>query len=318
MKLKSYLVSMALALSSAHAAYPDKPIRLVVPFAPGGNIDITARIVAPALSEHLGQPVLVDNRGGAGGRIGTEMVAKAPPDGYTLVLGSSGALTMNPVFSPLKSFDPVRDFAPTSLVSIVPLILVVHPSLPVKTTREFIALLKSRPGQVMMASAGTGSTTHLTGELFQVITGTTLTHVPFRGSGPATIELIGGHTQCMFDQVSTSGPYVKAGKLRPIAVAALKRSPAFPEVSTMDEGGLRGFEASTYTGIFLPSATPKDVIQKVYGGVIKAVELPATRDAFTKLGSEVMKSTPEELSSRIRSDLEKWKKVQQKTGIVID
>jgi len=245
MKLKSYLVSMALVLSSAHAAYPDKPIRLVVPFAPGGNIDITARIVAPALSEHLGQPVLVDNRGGAGGRIGTEMVAKAPPDGYTLLLGSSGALTMNPVFSPLKSYDPVRDFAPTSLVSIVPLILVVHPSLPVKTTKEFIALLKSRPGQVMMASAGTGSTTHLTGELFQVITGTTLTHVPFRGSGPATIELIGGHTQCMFDQVSTSGPYVKAGKLRPIAVAALRRSPVFPEVSTMDESGLRGFEAST-------------------------------------------------------------------------
>ena len=318
MKLKSYLVSMALALSSAHAAYPDKPIRLVVPFAPGGNIDITARIVAPALSEHLGQPVLVDNRGGAGGRIGTEMVARAPPDGYTLLLGSSGALTMNPVFSPLKSYDPVRDFAPTSLVSIVPLILVVHPSLPVKTTKEFIALLKSRPGQVMMASAGTGSTTHLTGELFQVITGTTLTHVPFRGSGPATIELIGGHTQCMFDQVSTSGPYVKAGKLRPIAVAALKRSPAFPEVSTMDEGGLRGFEASTYTGIFLPSATPKEIIQKVYGGVIKAVELPATRDAFTKLGSEVMKSTPEEVASRIRADLDKWKKVQKKTGIFID
>jgi len=318
MKLKQYLISLALVLSSAHAAYPDKPIRLVVPFAPGGNIDITARIVAPALSEHLGQPVLVDNRGGAGGRIGTEMVAKAPPDGYTLLLGSSGALTMNPVFSPLKSYDPVRDFAPTSLVSIVPLILVVHPSLPVKTTKEFIALLKSRPRQVMMASAGTGSTTHLTGELFQVITGTTLTHVPFRGSGPATIELIGGHTQCMFDQVSTSGPYVKAGKLRPIAVAALRRSPVFPEVSTMDESGLRGFEASTYTGIFLPSATPKDVIQKVYGGVIKAVDMPATRDAFTKLGSEVMKSTPEEVSSRIRSDLDKWKKVQQKTGIVID
>jgi tripartite-type tricarboxylate transporter receptor subunit TctC len=187
---------------------------------------------------------------------------------------------------------------------------------PAKNWTEFAAL--ARQGKLNYASAGTGSTTHLTGELFQVITGTTLTHVPFRGSGPATIELIGGHTQCMFDQVSTSGPYVKAGKLRPIAVAALKRSPAFPEVSTMDEGGLRGFEASTYTGIFLPSATPKDVIQKVYGGVIKAVELPATRDAFTKLGSEVMKSTPEELSSRIRSDLEKWKKVQQKTGIVID
>ena len=318
MKLEHYLIAMALAFSSAHAAYPDKPIRLVVPFAPGGNIDITARIVAPAISESLGQQVLVDNRGGAGGRIGTEMVAKAQPDGYTLLLGSSGALTMNPVFSPLKSYDPVKDFAPTSLVSIVPLVLVVHPSLPVKTTKEFIALLKSRPGQVMMASAGTGSTTHLTGELFQVITGTTLTHVPFRGSGPATIELIGGHTQCMFDQLSTSGPYVKAGKLRAVAVAALRRSPAYPEIPTMDESGMRGFEASTYTGIFLPAATQKDVVQKVYGAVIKAVELPATKEAFAKLGSEVIKSTPEEVSTRIRGDLDKWRKVQQKTGIVID
>ena len=318
MKLEHYLIAMALAFSSAHAAYPDKPIRLVVPFAPGGNIDITARIVAPAISESLGQQVLVDNRGGAGGRIGTEMVAKAVPDGYTLLLGSSGALTMNPVFSPLKSYDPVKDFAPTSLVSIVPLVLVVHPSLPVKTTKEFIALLKSRPGQVMMASAGTGSTTHLTGELFQVITGTTLTHVPFRGSGPATIELIGGHTQCMFDQLSTSGPYVKAGKLRAIAVAALRRSPAYPEIPTMDESSMRGFEASTYTGIFLPVATQKDIVQKVYGAVVKAVELSATKEAFAKLGSEVIKSTPEELSARIRGDLEKWRKVQQKTGIVID
>lgn len=318
MKLEHYLIAMALAFSSAHAAYPDKPIRLVVPFAPGGNIDITARIVAPAISESLGQQVLVDNRGGAGGRIGTEMVAKAVPDGYTLLLGSSGALTMNPVFSPLKSYDPVKDFAPTSLVSIVPLVLVVHPSLPVKTTKEFIALLKSRPGQVMMASAGTGSTTHLTGELFQVITGTTLTHVPFRGSGPATIELIGGHTQCMFDQLSTSGPYVKAGKLRAIAVAALRRSPAYPEIPTMDESSMGGFEASTYTGIFLPVATQKDIVQKVYGAVVKAVELSATKEAFAKLGSEVIKSTPEEVSARIRGDLEKWRKVQQKTGIVID
>ncbi len=318
MKLEHYLIAMALAFSSAHAAYPDKPIRLVVPFAPGGNIDITARIVAPAISESLGQQVLVDNRGGAGGRIGTEMVAKAVPDGYTLLLGSSGALTMNPVFSPLKSYDPVKDFAPTSLVSIVPLVLVVHPSLPVKTTKEFIALLKSRPGQVMMASAGTGSTTHLTGELFQVMTGTTLTHVPFRGSGPATIELIGGHTQCMFDQLSTSGPYVKAGKLRAIAVAALRRSPAYPEIPTMDESSMRGFEASTYTGIFLPAATQKDIVQKVYGAVVKAVELSATKEAFAKLGSEVIKSTPEEVSARIRGDLEKWRKVQQKTGIVID
>ncbi len=303
---------------SATAAYPDRPIRLIAPFAPGGNIDITARTVAPGLTEQLGQPVVVENRGGAGGRIGTEIVAKSAPDGYTLLLGSSGSLTVNPAFAAVPSYDPLKDFAPTSLVSIVPLLLVTHPSLPVNSAREFIALAKAKPGTVMMASAGTGSNTHLTGELFQVTVGIKLTHVPYKGSGPALIDLMGGQTHCIFDQVSTSAPHVNAGKLRAIAVAAAKRSPLLVAVPTMEQAGVRGFEASTYTGIFLPSATSKDIVNRVYTALLKVLDQAATRDAFTRLGADVIKSTPEELTRRLSSDLAKWKKVQQQTGIKLD
>jgi len=306
------------AAGAVFGAYPDRPIRLIAPFAPGGNIDITARAIAPGLSGELGQSVVVENRGGAGGRIGTEMAAKAAPDGYTLLLGSSGSLTVNPAFSGTHAYDPVRDFAPTSLVSIVPLMLVVHPSLPVHTAKEFIALAKAKPGSILMASAGTGSNTHLTGELFQLIAGVKLTHVPYKGSGPALIDLLGGQTHCIFDQVSTSGPYVIAGKLRAIAVASTKRSATLPGVPTMEEAGVHGFESSTYTGVFLPSATPKDIVNRVYAALLKVLDQPATRDAFNRLGAEVIKSTPDEVTRRITADLAKWKKVQQQTGIRID
>jgi len=311
--------ALMLAMASvACAAYPDRPIRLIAPFAPGGNIDITARTVAPGLTEQLGQPVVVENRGGAGGRIGTEVVAKSAPDGYTLLLGSSGSLTVNPAFATTPSYDPLKDFAPTSMVSIVPLLLVTHPSLPVNSAKEFIALAKAKPSTVMMASAGTGSNTHLTGELFQVIVGVKLTHVPYKGSGPALVDLMGGQTHCIFDQVSTSAPYVTAGKLRAIAVAAAKRSPLLASVPTMEEAGVRGFEAATYTGIFLPSATPKDIVNRVYTALLKVLDQPATRDAFNRLGAEVIKSTPEEFTRRLASDLARWKKVQQQTGIKLD
>jgi tripartite-type tricarboxylate transporter receptor subunit TctC len=317
--LRSLCALLCLAIANfSFAAYPEKPVRLIAPFAPGGNIDITARTVAPGLTEQLGQSVIVENRGGAGGRIGTEYVAKATPDGYTLLLGSSGSLTVNPAFATTQAYDPLRDFVPTSMVSIVPLLLVVHPSLPAYTAKEFIALAKSRPGQVTMASAGTGSNTHLTGELFQVITGVKLTHVPYKGSGPALIDLIGGQTQCIFDQVSTSAPHIKTGKLRAIAVAAAKRSATLPDVVTMQEAGVRNFEAETYTGIFLPSAAPKDIVQRVYGALLKVLDQATTRDAFNRLGAEVVKSTPEELTTRLRTDLAKWKKVQQQTGIKLD
>ena len=319
MLFKALLAALcAAATAMTFAAYPERPIRLVAPFAPGGNIDITARTIAPGMSAQLGQQVIVENRGGAGGRIGTEAVAKAAPDGYTWLLGSSGSLTVNPVFAATGSYDPLRDFAPTSLISIVPLVLVVHPSLPARTAKEFVALAKSKPGAVLMASAGPGSNTHLTGELFQVITGVKLTHVPYKGSGQALTDLVGGHAHCIFDQVSASGPHVIAGKLRAIAVASSKRSTLLPEVPTMQESGVKGFESSTYTGVFLPAATPKDIVNRVHAALLKVLDHPATRDAFQRLGAEVIMSTPEEVTRRMTSDIAKWRKVQQQTGIRID
>jgi len=306
------------AVLSAAGAYPERPIRIIVAFAPGGNIDLNARTVAPGLAAELGQPVVVENRAGAGSRIGTEYAAKAAADGYTMLLGASGSITINPVFGTNVAYDPVRDFAPTSTISLVPIALVVHPSLPARTAKEFIALAKARPGQLLMASAGAGSNTHLTGELFQVVAGVKFTHVPYKGGGPAVIDLVAGQTQLMFDQVTTSTPHVKAGKLRAIAVAFPKRSPVLPDVPTMVESGVNDFEAATVTGIFLPAATPKEIVNRVYTALIKVLDQPATRDAFTRLGAEVIKSTPEELGKRVRDDLARWKKVQQQTGIRID
>jgi tripartite-type tricarboxylate transporter receptor subunit TctC len=312
------LLLPALAGASANAAYPDRPIRLIAPFAPGGNIDITARTVAPGLTEHLGQQVIVENRGGAGGRIGTELVAKAPADGYTMLLASSGMLTINAAFSTKPAYDPLRDFAGVSTVALAPIVLTVHPSLPAKTLTEFLALARARPGAILMASAGTGSNTHLTGELFQAITGVKLTHVPYKGTSPALIDLVGGQTQCIFDQVSTSSPMVASGKLRAIALAAAKRSAVLPNVPTMAEAGVKEFEAATYTGVFLPAATPRDVQNRVYAALTRTLDMSATRDAFARVGAEVAKSTPEELSKRLVNDLARWRKVQQMTGLKLD
>ena len=303
---------------AAAAAYPERPIRIIVPFAPGGNIDLNARTVAPGLSAELGQSVVVENRGGAGSRIGTEYVAKSPPDGYTFLVGASGSLTINPVFSANVGYDPIRDFAPTSTISFVPIVLVVHPALPARTAKEFIALARARPGQILMASAGAGSNTHLTGELFQVVTGVKFTHIPYKGGGPALIDLIAGQTQLMFDQVTTSTPYVKAGKVRAIAVAYSKRSPVLPDVPTMVESGVHDFEAATFAALFLPSAVPKEIVNRVHGALLKVLDLPTTREAFSRLGAEVIKSTPEELAKRVRDDFARWKRVQQQTGIRID
>jgi len=307
-----------LGSAGAWAAYPEKPIRIIVPFAPGGNIDITARIVAPGLTERLGQPVIVENRSGAGSRIGTEMAAKAAPDGYTLLLGSSGSLTINPVFSPNVGYDPLRDFAYTSLVSIVPLALSVHPSVPARSVKEFIALAKARPGRLTMGSAGVGSNTHFTGELFQLVTATRFVHVPFKGSGQALIDLMGGQVDLIFDQLSSSTPLIKSGKLRPLGVTTLKRSLLLPEVPTIDESGVRGFESSTYTGIMLPAATPRDVVMKVYEALTRWLDQPATRESFARLGAELIKTTPEETVRRVKDDLAKWTKVRKATNITLE
>ena len=312
------MASLSAAAPAVHAAYPEKPIRIIVPYPPGGNIDITARAIAPGLTEALGQQVVIDNRGGAGGTIGSEIAAKSAPDGYTLLLGSTGTLTNAPALYPKLGYDPVKDFATTSMVSIVPLVMETHPSVPAHTVKEFIALAKTRPGRITMASAGSGSSNHLAGELFQNMTGTKLVHVPYKGSGPALIDMIGGQVDVFFDQLSSSIGHIQSGKLRAIAVTTLKRTAALPDVPTVSESGVPGFDASTVTGIVLPAATPRDIVLKVHGALIKVLRLKATHDSFAHFGAETLESTPEEFTRFIREDLAKWSKVIREAGIKLE
>jgi tripartite-type tricarboxylate transporter receptor subunit TctC len=310
--------SLLTLAGAAAAAYPDRPVRIIVPYPPGGNIDITARTIAPGMSEALGVQVVIDNRGGAGGTIGSELAAKSPPDGYTTLLGSTGTLATSPLLYPKLGFDPVKDFATTSLVSVVPLVLVVHPSMAARSLKEFIALAKARPGQINMASAGTGTSNHLTGQYFQNVTGTKLQHVPYKGSGPALVDVMGGQVECLFDQLSSSSGYIRGGKLRALAVTTLKRSPAIPEVPTVDESGYKGFEASTTTGIMLPVATPPDVVSRVYAAVVRTVRLPATKEAFARIGADTLESTPEEFTRTLRAEIAKWSQVIRDANIKLE
>jgi len=298
--------------------YPSKPIRIVVPFAPSGNIDITARAIAPGLTEALGQPVIVENRGGAGGRIGSALVAKSPPDGYTVLLGAPGTLVTNPVFHDDIEYQPLRDFVYTSLISLVASALNVHPSMPVRSVKEIIALARPRPGALLMGSAGQGSGTHLMGELFQSMAKVKFTHVPYKGGAGATVAILGGEVHLSFDQVSSSGPFIKAGKLRALAVTTPQRSKLLPDVPTIDESGLRGYDYSTWTTLGIPAATPKEAVQKLRDAVDAVIAQPRTREAFEKLGAEVVPNSAEEFTRRLREDYARWVRVRKETGIKID
>jgi tripartite-type tricarboxylate transporter receptor subunit TctC len=298
--------------------YPSKLIRIIVPFAPGGNIDINARIIAPGLSEVLGQPVIVENRGGAGGRIGTTLVAKSPPDGYTVLLGAPGTLVSQPVFHDDTEYQPLRDFVYTSRISLVASALSVHPSLPVRTVKELIALSRARPGALLMGSAGQGSGTHLMGELFQFMARVKFTHVPYKGGAAATVDLLSGHIELAFDQVSSSGQYIKAGKLRALAVTTPQRSKLLPDVPTIDESGVRGYDYSTWTTLGIPAATSKEAVQKLRDAVDTVIAQPRTREAFEKLGAEVVSNSPEDFTRRLRDDYARWVRIRKETGIRID
>jgi tripartite-type tricarboxylate transporter receptor subunit TctC len=313
-----FAVPAVAAACAACAAYPEKPVRIIVPYPPGGNIDITARTLAPGLTEALGVQIVVDNRGGAGGTIGSELAAKSAPDGYTLLLGSTGTLTTAPALYPRLGYDPVKDFAMTSLVSVVPLVMVVHPSVPARSVKEFIALLKARPGRITMASAGSGTTNHLGGELFQAATGTRMIHVPYKGSGPALVDLMGGQVDVHFDQLSSAIGAIQGGKLRALAVTTLNRSAQLPAVPTVDESGVPGFDASTFTGIVLPAATPRDVVTRLHAALVKVLRSKATRDSFARFGAETLESTPEEFARFVREDLAKWSRVIREAGIKLD
>lgn len=313
------LLAAAFASGAAAQSYPVKPVRLLMPFAPGGNVDITARLIAPGMTELLKQQMLVENRpGGAGGSIGTNAVAKAAPDGYTLMVASSSVMTNGPALYTNLPYDIVRDLAPVGRIAVVPLALVVHPSVPAKTTRELIAVAKSHGGNMLMANAGVGTTNHLIAELFMIRTGARMNLIPYKGSGPALIDLVAGHMFVHIDQISSALPFIKAQRIRAIAVTTAKRAAALPQVPTLAESGVPGFDASTVTGILAPAATPREVIAQLNTALQKVLATPAVRDRFAALGAEVQPSSSEELGKFIRDDLALWVKVVKQAGIKVE
>ncbi|TAL90404.1 MAG: tripartite tricarboxylate transporter substrate binding protein [Candidimonas sp.] len=300
---------------SAMARYPDHPMRLVVPFPPGGNIDTTARILSKGLDEILGKQVLVENRPGAGGMIGSAYVAHAPADGYTFLLASTGALaTAKALLSDLP-FDPVKDFESAATISRVPFVLVVNKQLPVKNLRQFIAYAKEHPSKVAMGTDGLSTANHLTGELFQAMSGTKLLLVPYKGSSQALTDLMGGQIQSRFDQLSSALPLIRSGKLRALGVTTLVRSQVVPELPTLAESGLPGFEASTTTGILFPVGTPRAIIEKINAAVNKVLEQPNTVTRFKSMGADVEKGSPPHFQQIMRSEVAKWTKVVHEAHI---
>lgn len=309
---------MAILLGSAFlpamAAWPERPIRLIVPFAPGGNVDLTARLITPGMGELLGRNFIIDNRAGAGGAVGSEIAATAPSDGYTLLFSSTGSLTIAPVVSTKLRYDPVKDFEMVSLVSNVPVIMLVPLTSPGKTVKEFVIYAKSR-GELTMGSSGNFSTGRLAGELFQGITGTRFTHVPYKGGGPAMLDLIGGRIDVMFDQISSAIGHVKAGKVRALAVNAVNRSPEVPEVPTMKEAGVAGVEAGTFTAMLAPAKTPKAIVNRLNEDLNKILKTPAVQQNFVRYSAESIGTTPAASAAFIRDEIEKWRKVVRAANI---
>ena len=288
--------------------YPNKQIRVIVPFPAGGPTDAIARAIGQKLNETWGQAVIVDNRPGAGGNIGTELAAKSPPDGYTLFIGTVANAINQSLFAKLP-FDFVRDFAPVTQNYVTGLILAVHPSLPVTSVRELIALAKARPGELSYSSSGVGGTPHLSGELFNAMAGVKMVHVPYKGSAPAMADLLGGHVQLTFDNMLTVLPQVKAGKLRGLAVTMLTRSPLAQEMPTVAESGLKGFEVKSWNGVVVPTGTPKEIIDLLHREIVKLVADPDVTANLLKLGFVPVANKPEEFGARIKSEIAKWGKV---------
>ena len=315
------MVGIALAfpaLSQAPAAYPNRPVKLVVPFPPGGPLDIVGRAIAQKLSEAWGQAVVVDNRPGAGGNIGADIVAKSPPDGYTILMGALSTHAVNPSLYAKMPYDAVADFAPITLVAVTPNVLVVNASLPVDSAKEFIAYAKANSGKLAFGSGSNGSAGHLAGELFKVDTGAEITHVPYKGGAPATQALLAGDTQFMFDNLANAMPQVKAGKFKALAVTTAQRSKLAPELPTMAEAGLPGFDISTWFGLFAPAGTPKDVIAKWNGEVAKILTSPEMREKLIAQGAEPAPTTPGEFAAFVKNEITKYAKIVKASGAKVD
>jgi tripartite-type tricarboxylate transporter receptor subunit TctC len=319
MKSKCILTAAVLLVLAPAAAlaqgYPAKPVRVIVPLVPGGNLDIVARAVSQRLAEALGQQVIVDNRPGASSLVGTQLVAKSAPDGYTL-LAMANTFSSVPAVIASPGYDPIKDFTGVTLTCKVAQVLVVNPALPVKSVKELIALARARPGELSYASSGNGSTSHFAAELFNQKAGLKLLHVPYKGNAQALVDIIAGQVMMMYDQVSTSGPHVKAGKLRALAVTSSARSPLFPDLPTVDEAGVKGYEAITYNGLLAPAATPREALARLQGEVAKIVAQPALRAGFLERGVELTASaSPEEFTAYIRNEVAANAKLAKSAGI---
>ena len=308
----------ALPLGALAQNFPTKPITIIVPFSAGGTTDILARIVGQGLTTELGQSVVVDNKPGAGGNIGGSLAAKAAADGYTLFMGTVGTHAINQSLYKKMPFDPVKDFAPLSRVATVPNLLVAHPSQPFKTVKEMIAYAKANPGKITFGSPGSGASPHVSGELFKSMTGTDLLHIPYKGSAPAMTDLLGGQTSVMFDNMPSAIQHVRSGKLRPIAVTTAKRSPELPDVPTIAEAGVPGYEATSWFGMFAPAGTPKPVLDKLHAALIKVLNQADVKKKIAEQGGDVVAETPEQFATFIQAESVKWGKVVKESGATAD
>jgi tripartite-type tricarboxylate transporter receptor subunit TctC len=319
MNRKSIVLFQILLLAApyavAQAPYPSKPIRIIAAFAPGSTLDIMARILGPRLSESLGQPVIVDNRTGAGGMIGMDATAKAAPDGYTIAVGALGPNATNPALYKKTPFDPVKDLTGVTLLATGPVVIVVHPSVPARTVKELVALAKARPGELAYGTPGMGTSPHLAGELFQSVTGTKLLHVPYKGNPEALTDLMSGQLSIVFSGMPPVVPLAKAGRMRAIATTGPQRAPSLPGTPTVAEAGYPGAGMVIWYGIVAPGATPKPVIARLHAEINKAMKLPEMRERFIALGADPAASTPEEFSALIRDEYARWSKLIQSAGI---
>lgn len=315
--LSAFLAAVAFASGAALAqSYPSRAITIVVPFPPGGSVDIIARLIGEKLSQSLGQTVVVDNRSGATGMIGAAQVARSSPDGYTLLLGTTGPITMAPALTEAMAYDSAKDFAPIIQVGITPMVMVVPPSLPAKNLSEFIAYAKARPGKLNFVSSGIGTTGHLAGEMLKFMAGLDMVHIPYRGGAPAAKDLIAGQVELMFQLVPQMQPHIAAGQLRALGISSDKRSKALPDVPTMIEAGLADFEVVTWFGVFAPARTPEAIVERLNREIAKVVESPEVSARLTELGSEWTPNSAKEFSDYIQRDLKKWKLVVEKSGLL--
>ena len=305
-------------VAAAAEAYPTKPVRFVITFPPGGPTDVVVRLIGQRLTDQWGHPMIIDNRGGAGGIVGTEIVARAEPDGYSFLVGTAGGMTINPALRPKLPYDPFRDFAPVAMLVNNPQILVAHPSLAAKGVKELAALAKAKPGQLNFASAGTGTATHLGLELLKLTAGFDAVHVPYKGGAPAIADLVGGQVQLLWVSIHSVLPHVKAGRLRALAVSTARRSASAPEVPTVAESGYPGFEYSNWNALFAPAGTSPAIVKQVNAAVVKALGEPDIAQRLTSQGADPAPGSPEALAKYMRLDHERWKKVIKAAGIKPD